>query len=243
MSLSFDIHLAGRLGSNGADAINIALPAEAVTPAELAAALMPVAQASEDAACAGTTVSCGPGCGACCRQLVTISPLEACIMNTRLEAQRAANYRERFDAIETRLDTVGLTRELLDLGNPALDEETHYQLARRYFELALPCPFLVDESCSIHPARPALCREYLVDSPAIRCRDPFAQSVTPLKTPLPVSQTLLHLSARLLGSERLWPIPLALAPRWAREHATFAQTPINARKALSLFETLLMVSD
>jgi Fe-S-cluster containining protein len=36
----------------------------------------------------------------------------------------------------------------------------------------MPCPFLEDESCSIHPDRPLVCREYLVTSPAELCAGP-----------------------------------------------------------------------
>lgn len=40
---------------------------------------------------------------------------------------------------------------------------------RAYFALGIPCPFLVDDSCGIHPARPLACREYVVASDPTHC--------------------------------------------------------------------------
>ena len=45
-------------------------------------------------------------------------------------------------------------------------------LSIEYFKFGIACPFLEDESCSIHPDRPMACREYLVSSPAENCRTP-----------------------------------------------------------------------
>ncbi len=50
--------------------------------------------------------------------------------------------------------------------------KTPSRSARRYFHLGIACPFLEDESCSIHADRPISCREYLVTSPAVNCADP-----------------------------------------------------------------------
>ena len=45
------------------------------------------------------------------------------------------------------------------------------------------CPFLEEESCSIHPDRPLVCREYLVTSPAELCAGPTQEGVTPVAVP------------------------------------------------------------
>ena len=49
--------------------------------------------------------------------------------------------------------------------------------------MGVPCPFLEDESCSIHPERPLVCREYLVTSPAALCAGPTQEGVTPVAVP------------------------------------------------------------
>jgi Fe-S-cluster containining protein len=60
----------------------------------------------------------------------------------------------------------------------------------KYFYEGIPCPFLEDESCSIHPNRPIVCREYLVTSPAANCAKPSAETVTLVKLPIKPSKTV-----------------------------------------------------
>ena len=74
-----------------------------------------------------------------------------------------------------------------------------------YFALGIPCPFLEEESCSIHPDRPLVCREYLVTSPAELCAGPTQEGVTPVPVPK------VSLAARGLQDEREEWFPLALS--------------------------------
>jgi hypothetical protein len=84
--------------------------------------------------------------------------------------------------------------------------------------LGIPCPFLEEESCSIHPDRPIPCREYLVTSPAVECARPTAETVHCVPLPMKVSRAALRLEEPGLG-ERVVPwVPLTLAPDWAAEH-------------------------
>ena len=75
----------------------------------------------------------------------------------------------------------------------------------------MPCPFLEDESCSIHPERPLVCREYLVTSPAELCAGPAQEGVTPVPVPK------VSLAARGLQEESDDWFPLALLMAWARD--------------------------
>src|SRR5436190_15336033 len=55
---------------------------------------------------AGLRISCAKGCGACCRQLVPVSPVEARHLSAVVEAmppERAAAVRERFAAARARM--------------------------------------------------------------------------------------------------------------------------------------------
>jgi hypothetical protein len=81
-----------------------------------------------------------------------------------------------------------------------------------YFTLRVPCPFLEEESCSIHPERPLVCREYLVTSPAELCAGPQQEGVTPLPVP-----KLSPVARRLQGDADAW-FPLALLLAWRRRH-------------------------
>ena len=76
--------------------------------------------------------------------------------------------------------------------------------------LGIPCPFLEDESCSIHPARPLVCREYLVTSPAELCAGPAQEGVTPVPVPK------LSMAARRLQEDGEDWFPLATLLAWAR---------------------------
>jgi hypothetical protein len=76
-----------------------------------------------------------------------------------------ATIRQRFDAA---VQKAGDLVERMPTGTA----EERVALSHAYFKLGIACPFLDDESCSIHPDRPMVCREYLVSSPAENCRDP-----------------------------------------------------------------------
>ena len=118
----------------------------------------------------GRRISCGPSCGACCRQLVPISRIEARHLADLVEAlpePRRSAVRERFAEALRRLEEAGL---LETLRRPeSLGPDDRSPLGMAYFRLGIPCPFLEQESCSIHADRPLACREYLVTSPAENC--------------------------------------------------------------------------
>jgi hypothetical protein len=117
---------------------------------------------------AGHRISCAKGCGACCRQLVPISPPEArhlAALVDAMPAAEAAQVRRRFAAAQEKMAASGLPAH----GPPDGDQAAYRAFGIAYFRIGVPCPFLVEESCSIHPDRPLVCREYLVTSPPEAC--------------------------------------------------------------------------
>ncbi len=123
----------------------------------------------------GRAISCRAGCGACCRQLVPLAPSEARALARLVDAlpePRRSVIRGRFDDGLARLEAAGL---LGRMGTRTAEERAALGIA--YFQQAIACPFLEDESCSIHPDRPMACREYLVTSPAENCRTPSADTI------------------------------------------------------------------
>ena len=76
-----------------------------------------------------------------------------------------------------------------------------------YFAQKVACPFLEDESCSIHPTRPLACREFLAMTPAEMCALPTPDAVETV--PLPSSTG--NAVRRLEGG---W-LPLVLALEYA----------------------------
>jgi hypothetical protein len=95
------------------------------------------------------------------------------------------------------------------------DAEATTQLAVDYFHARVPCPFLENESCSIHPIRPLVCREYLVTSPPALCQDPSVNQVAGVKLPLKLSRVLFSFGQRLSQDPRGW-IPLVFLLAWSK---------------------------
>lgn len=176
-----------------------------------------VGQAEQREQKAGRQVSCRASCGACCRHMVAISPPEAFYMMDMLdtfEPARRAEVLDRIDVIVNELERQEMIDELM---NPVYVDEAVLPIARKYFLLGMPCPFLVDESCSIHLHRPVVCREYNVTSPAELCVDPLMNDISKVPMPLPLTVPLARLTAELTGTPpRLIPIPLV--PRWITQH-------------------------
>jgi hypothetical protein len=90
-----------------------------------------------------------------------------------------------------------------------------FELNRRYMALSLPCPFLEDESCSIHPDRPVTCREYLVTLPAEHCADPSPEKVRRIPLRAHVSRALAEIDTH--DGRGIW-IPLVLSLDWSEAH-------------------------
>lgn len=171
----------------------------------------------------GLTVSCRKGCGACCRQLVPLTEPEARQIRDLVDAMpepRRSEIRERFAQARRRLEESGEVGEkLLHPERFADDELRARDLGLAYFRLGIACPFLEDESCSIHPDRPIACREYLVTSPARFCADPSADTVRVVQLPAKVSTAVTLIGVAEDGSRRFtrW-VPLSLALDWADSH-------------------------
>jgi len=182
----------------------ITVPSGRVPAADVVPALQGLVNAVVAAAEAGKAISCRKGCGACCRQLVPISRTEGeRLLSTvlALPTERRAVLEARFAAAEAALAAADLKERK---GRP--DRE----LSTAYFALGIPCPFLEEESCSIHPDRPLVCREYLVTSPPELCAGPEQEGVTPVPVPK------VSLAARGLQDEREEWFPLALLMDWAK---------------------------
>lgn len=182
----------------------ITVPTGPVPAVDVVPALQELVNAVVAAAEAGKAISCRKGCGACCRQLVPISRTEGerlLVTVAALPAERRAVLESRFAAAEAALAAAGLKERK---GRP--DRE----LSTAYFALSIPCPFLEEESCSIHSDRPLVCREYLVTSPAALCAGPEQEGVTPIPVPK------VSLAARSLQDEREEWFPLALLMDWAK---------------------------
>lgn len=197
--------------------MQLTVPANAVHPRRVLPVFqqitnMFVESAVNDEEAAGRTISCKAGCGACCRQLVPVSQLEARHLSdvvAEMPAERQAEIRRRFAAALETLDQAGMLATLREPDK--FPDETVRETGLKYFSLGIACPFLEDESCSIHPVRPLACREYLVTSPAENCAKPTAETVRQIPIPAKVSNAVILLSQPKEGSRYIPYVPMVLA--------------------------------
>jgi Fe-S-cluster containining protein len=166
---------------------------------------------------AGRTVSCKKGCGACCRQLVPLSPPEAWMLADLVAGMpepRRTEVRAAFAAASDTLETAGLKAALLG----RIEKMSQMTvMAIDYFRLGIACPFLQEESCSIHPSRPSICREYLVTSPSENCAQLGRRPVERIPVNARLSEALSSLTGKLLDREPEV-VPMTLALAWAEAH-------------------------
>jgi len=211
----------------------LAVPKKPLRLAELAWNFMGISEKLTDVgvqreARKGLTVSCQKGCGACCRQLVPLSPPEAWLIadvTAGLPPSRRADVLAVFARAGEALDQSGLGAQLL-----ARIETTAQMtdLAVAYFRLGVPCPFLRDESCSIYPYRPSICREYLVTSPPENCATLGRAPVARVPVHVRLSEALARLTGKLLGREAEV-VPLTMALEWAEAHRDEGRRTWDAR--------------
>lgn len=138
-----------------------------------------------------------------------------------VEALAASGLRERLSA------------ELL------ADPAERNRLGLEYFHHGLACPFLEDESCSIHPHRPASCREYLVTSPARNCSTPRAANISMVELPAKMSGVLYRFSDGHGEQPARW-MALPLLLEWAAEHREDAQPTVPGPELFTNFMNQLV---
>lgn len=166
----------------------------------------------------GRRVSCCKGCGACCRQLVPVSEVEARRIRDLIESlpePRRSAIRARFAEARRTLDAAGL---LEALQHPDRWEDEPRAVGLEYFHQGIACPFLEEESCSIHPDRPIACREYLVTSPTADCARPSPETVHMVPMPTSVWRALARVGVPDSSAKAPRWVPLILAPEWADAH-------------------------
>lgn len=174
--------------------------------------------AAEEAQRAGKRVSCGKGCGACCRQMVVISLVEARAlagMVARMPEPRQSEVRRRFAEALRRLREGGvLDRDFSGGGETdafPLAESDDQRRGAAWFGLGVACPFLEDESCGIHQTRPLVCREYQVTSPSQICSRLYREPVERVEMPVRLGQSLARATAEIAGvSVAMIPLVMAL---------------------------------
>lgn len=163
----------------------------------------------------GTPIQCGPKCSACCAQLVPISPFEAEALANwirSLPSDQQQVLMARFQQALLALQDQGV----LALLNPEMFElsaDRWKELNGIYFAAGVPCPFLDQGNCGIHPIRPLICREYVVVSPPAYCSEPGHPRAEVVVLPVKPSKALQTLGRRVEGDAQGW-LPLVFLFHW-----------------------------
>lgn len=232
--------------------LDLDVPGEAPTllslwePARAASeAIMRVVRERE--ALRGVTPTCREGCSACCLHLIPISTIEAVRLARLVDALPAARrtaVRARFDDALRRLERAGLLDARAPRGRAAMTtvveegESLWETLSRRYRALAVACPFLVHQRCSIYDERPLICREYLVSSPPAECAAPDGE-VLAFPRPVRLSEALGEAASETTGD--VGSIPLVLTLEWAGTHAGPLDAPRAADALIMALDGAIMV--
>ncbi len=194
----------------------------------------------------GKTISCKAGCGACCSQPVPIAEIEAyhiAEVVEQLPEPRRTEIRQRFtDAVEhfTKIDwfdrmKATAARAATEPRDTVIKDIQ--KIALEYFEENLPCPFLEEGSCSIHPVRPVACREYLVTSPAENCSNPTATTVNKIDLFVKASDSVRTVG-RTEKFRKMGFIPLIKALDLAAEYPESFTQKTGQRWVTDFFEQL-----
>lgn len=166
----------------------------------------------------GKEISCKKGCGACCSQLVPITNLEVGylkqIVSGMPESQQITLH-EKFKQATQQLAEENTLEKLKR--RQSLNEDQRIKLGLDYFQLNIPCPFLENQSCSIHPHRPMACREYLVTSPVKHCSTPQEEKIEGIEIPRKVSHAVSRLTKQNKHKKRQsaswFPLILLMEPQ------------------------------
>jgi len=201
----------------------LAIPAEPIRLSDLARLVLPLddqlvgLSLKKQLPVLGGKVSCAKGCNACCNQLVPISAAEAFMLHDYVSAlpeSKQEDVLRRFIAGEEACEELGLDEATL--GDLSSDQERRMLLVA-YHRMEIACPFLEGGACSIYRTRPAVCREYLVTSPAENCAKIGETIVRRVPISVRMSIALARVGARALGGEALL-LPFMLAIQWAEAH-------------------------
>ena len=223
---------------------SLQVPSGVVRPRELLPVYRAVAEriidrGVEEAAVEGRSVSCRKACGACCRQLVPLAPVEAVAIARLVEGlpgPRRDAVRERFRQASARMAAEGLAARLPG-GTRATSLEEVEEFGLAYFRLGIPCPFLEDESCSIYADRPIVCREYLVTSPPVECSRPSPEGVKKIRLARSSWSALAASGARPGACFVPW-VPLVLSLEFSEANPD-VDSPQDAEVVVGAFLRLL----
>jgi Fe-S-cluster containining protein len=181
-----------------------------------------ILEAESRLAAMGHTVRCTNGCGSCCRHVVPISPPEAFYLVDLVQKKEDTEVIFIFHEVLSKLASTGMQASSL------------MNQAQEYFTLGLPCPFLENESCSIHPFRPMACREHLVVSDPENCADFSSSKIQILPIFISLREALASVFADLTGTAPAM-IPMVRMFDWVEDQKEYRNQEWDSAYLLNLF--------
>ena len=194
----------------------------------------------------GDTITCHAKCSHCCRYLIPLTIPEA--MQLTEVVTTMAEWERRFVDESTLLTA----RCLLELTpKQSLEKITNAEIETGfklkdisdwYGRMNLPCPFLLNNLCTIYEQRPIACREHLAISPASHCKVNSTNQPQLLQMPLSVLEALAQLTNELEGTTpEAIILPFALV--WCRENPEYLKHSWPASQLLRRFINILTVQN
>lgn len=168
----------------------------------------------------GDKISCQKGCAACCRQAIPLAEIEVyriAEMVETLPEPRRTEIKNRFKTAWHHFFEIGWFERLENCVN--VSQKECEKVILEYLYEDVPCPFLEDESCSIHLERPLTCREYMVTSPAENCDAPSAEKIRLVKLPVKSSEIVRQVTNSANLNKSINFVPLVLALEWVKRNA------------------------
>ena len=134
----------------------------------------------QDAAALEKTISCAKGCGTCCNLYIAASLQECEAIVYHLYQHEAAlrhflqtidAWRDKIVSISECFSTINSLYGKKILSQATEEEKQTFRTAMDFYETrGIPCPFLVDNACSIYEVRPYVCSGVVSVSPADWCQ-------------------------------------------------------------------------
>lgn len=177
--------------------------------------------------------TCRDACAACCRHLVMLTVPEAHAIAKAVLAlpePRRTELCRRFEAALNAAQHAGIlgprgARRFL-VSEYRGESELAGDVARRYFSLGIPCPFLDHESCTMYDLRPLACREHNVSSDPQHCTT-FDHHLRRGVPSLGLAQAVARAAERLAGLPSTG-VPLPVLLEWYADLPSLSDLDIDA---------------
>jgi len=124
----------------------------------------------------GRTISCHKGCSYCCSQTVGVSIEEAetIVYYLYKHEEALSNFTENYPVWREKVGEnesllCNIYRTFIETGNRTNKQASLDIAAKLYLDLNIPCPFLINKTCSIYEVRPWGCAIGMSTSPPEYC--------------------------------------------------------------------------